>query len=53
MKEAYRLNKTVFYEKLNGKYLHLAFIYTGKTAEKYDVIATAVKALTGKIAAKP
>jgi ribonuclease P protein component len=52
MKEAYRLNKAGFYEKLKENKLHIAFLYTGRTAEDYNVIEAAIISLIVKVAAK-
>jgi ribonuclease P protein component len=52
MKEAYRLGKKDLYLQLNGRHLHLAFIYTGKSHENYAVIAAAITTLIEKIAVK-
>lgn len=48
MREAYRLNKSGFYERVNnsGKKLLLAFIYTGKKQEEYALIEKALVKLT-------
>jgi ribonuclease P protein component len=50
MREAYRLNKNAFYEKLKTKNekLLLAFIYTGRKQEEYSVIEKSIlKLLAG------
>jgi ribonuclease P protein component len=55
MREAYRLNKNAFYEKIkikNKKFL-LAFIYTGKKQEEYPLIEKSIiKLLTGVLKLK-
>mgnify|MGYP001024313927 CR=1 FL=1 len=50
MREAYRLNKSSFYELLNEgpKKTLIAFIYTGKKLENYKVIESAVLRLIKK-----
>lgn len=52
MREAYRLNKHLFYEALNAqnKKIVLAFIYIGKKEEEYAVIENAVMKSLKKIA---
>lgn len=44
MREAYRLNKNLFYEVLDqsNRKIILAFIYTGKEAAEYAVIEKAI-----------
>jgi len=46
MREAYRLQKTAFYEgRAQEGALHLAFIYIGNEAQPYDTIAKAIQKL--------
>ena len=47
MREAYRLNKALFYNELEqgGKKMMLAFIYTAKKQEEYAVIEASLKKL--------
>lgn len=47
MKEAYRLKKNEFYSLLavKNKKVILAFLYTGKKAENYDLISASVNKL--------
>lgn len=51
MREAYRLNKTVFYDQLQNanKKLIIAFIFTSKKAEDYATIERATKKLLEKV----
>ena len=43
MREAYRLNKSKFYDEIGEKQIAVFFIYTGKTILEYSQIETAVK----------
>jgi ribonuclease P protein component len=43
MREAYRLNKSKFYEEIGEKQVAVFFIFTGKTILEYQQIETAVK----------
>jgi ribonuclease P protein component len=43
MREAYRLNKSFFYEKLGDKQLAVFFIFTGKTIPEYKIIEDSIK----------
>ncbi len=47
MREAFRLNKTEFYQKLQNenKLMNLAFIFISKKSESYQSIEKATKAL--------
>jgi ribonuclease P protein component len=52
IKEAYRLNKSIFYKKLaesNKKYI-IAFLFTGKQDEVYSKIESAVKKTLSSLA---
>lgn len=51
MREAYRINKHRFYTSLllENRKMIVAFIYTGKKAELYNVIESAVLKLSEKI----
>ena len=51
MREAYRLNKALFYEQLSAgqKKLLVAFIYTGKKEEEYALIEKAILKLISRI----
>jgi ribonuclease P protein component len=42
MREVYRLNKSKFYDKIEGKQLAVFFVYTGKTISEYNQIEYAV-----------
>lgn len=43
MREAYRLNKSKFYEEIGEKQVAVFFIFTGKTILEYQQIETAIK----------
>ncbi len=43
MREAYRLNKNVFYNRLCEKQVAVFFIFTAKTISEYSHIETAIK----------
>ena len=43
MREAYRLNKSKFYEEIGEKQVAVFFIFTGKTIPEYTQIETAIK----------
>jgi len=43
MREAYRLNKSKFYDEIGEKQIAVFFIYTGKTILEYSQIEAAVK----------
>lgn len=47
MREAYRLQKKEFYDKLEGnnQNVNMAFIYIGNTAEPYSVIYASLQKL--------
>jgi ribonuclease P protein component len=51
MKEAFRLNKHVLYDKLNGagRRIALAVIYTAAKEEKYPVIEKSIVSAIGKV----
>jgi ribonuclease P protein component len=51
MREVYRLQKRFLYQELTAanKKCIIAFLYTGKKEEKYDVIELAIKKLLNKI----
>jgi len=55
IREAYRLNKPVFYQEITAKQLHLAimFVYIGKSLVEFPVIEKAMisafKKLLGKV----
>ena len=44
MKEAYRLNKTAFYNKLNPNNFHICFIYIAKEKNEYAFLEKKMKA---------
>ena len=54
MKEVYRLNKNLFYSALDSQKKHvvLAFIFTGKKIETYDVIKTSMHKLLNNLVNK-
>lgn len=43
MREAYRLNKSKFYDETGEKQVAVFFIFTGKTISEYTQIETAIK----------
>jgi ribonuclease P protein component len=43
MREAYRLNKSKFYDEIGEKQVAVFFIFTGKTISEYTQIETAIK----------
>jgi ribonuclease P protein component len=43
MREAYRLNKSGFYDEIGEKQVAVFFIYAGKTISEYRLIETAIK----------
>jgi len=54
MREAYRLNKTSFYEELAAKNLHIAimFVFIGKDVVEYPAIEKGMKSALKKVLAK-
>ena len=52
MKEAYRLNKNVFYADVHQVRLSLALIYTSRKSEDHAVISDAVRGLLSKLSEK-
>ena len=49
MREAYRLNKNLFYDELSGKQIALFLIYTSKTEETYVAIESATKKVIKRV----
>jgi ribonuclease P protein component len=50
MKEAYRLNKHILYEKLSGKKMACIFIYIAREELPYDKIEKSIKVAIKKLA---
>lgn len=52
MREAYRLNKSKFYDEIGEKQVAVFFIFTGKTIPEYKQIETSIKKGTKKLLAE-
>ena len=52
MREAYRLNKSKFYNEIGEKQVAVFFIFTGKTIPEYKQIETSIKKGTKKLLAE-
>jgi ribonuclease P protein component len=50
MREAYRLNKGLFYAKLNGKRYNLAFIYIASEILPYPEVEKSLKEILSRLA---
>lgn len=49
MREAYRLNKNLFYEKQNGKSLDIMFIYVANEILSYPAIEKSLKEILNRL----